>query len=164
PERHVERLWSLCDEFNRKYELGSCRSRVEFDSLWGSLSQERQLGVLAARERDGIQATLSCFDASEVKQNVVVKMSKALRSGVAVLRAVNRFLPFFRPPTVGETVRNLYLRNVAVHRDHDEALKLLVQHARYLAFQNRYSFVTIGLHERDPLRSIFRMIPKYTVV
>ena len=42
-------------------------------------------------------------------------------------------------------------------------MKLLVNHARNIVCERSYSFVSIGLHEKDPLNSCFSGLLKITI-
>jgi hypothetical protein len=135
------------------------------DDLAKTLSAEREeplSQVVVARVAGKIVATLCLHDTREVKRNVLLDASPAQRSALALLRVVGAPFPGFRIPRIGDSLRVLYVRFVACDEGHQQALKALVSVARAEAFRQRYTFLVIGLHERDPLRSLVRGIPRFT--
>jgi hypothetical protein len=147
-------------DFNRPYQFAPLRLEEELrrqrDGGGGS-----PMRIWVARKDGRIVATLSSFDTRQAKQHIVEGMSAPLRVGLGALRVL---LPLFSFPRLGEPVRILYLRHFAFAPGHGRALRALLQHARHDAFRKGYTFLTAGIHERDPLRHLFRRVPRYTVV
>jgi hypothetical protein len=63
---------------------------------------------------------------------------------------------------MGQALRLLSARYVACEDGHHAALEALLALARAEAFRHRFTFLMLGLHERDPLRSLVRRIPRFT--
>jgi ribosomal protein S18 acetylase RimI-like enzyme len=143
----------LVRRFNKSYQFAPAAG-----------AEEGTLRRLVAWKDDELVATLSTFDPHHLKQTVVTRMPPGLGLAVRALRAVSSVVPLFSFPMVGEPVSMLYLRHLACRGDHHAALGLLVQEVRRQAFQQRYSFVSVGVHERDPLRRLFRFMPRYSFV
>lgn len=168
----IPEICRLCNDFNKSYQLAPLKTGNDFryfGGVTGNINEsanEPALRILTARDPRGreIMATLCSFDAGHLKQNVVTAMPKLLRLGVNVLRFSSKILPFYTFPRVGEAIPLLYLRNVAFKEGHRQALQVLLQRVRRDVFQKRYSFVTIGIHEHDPLRFLVRGLPRYTFV
>jgi GNAT superfamily N-acetyltransferase len=152
----------LLDRFHRSRQFAPQLSK---DDLARTLSGQREKPfskMLVARNRGSIVATLSLHDTREVKRNVLIDASASLRGALALLRIAAAPLPGFRVPRIGEPLRVLYARFVACEEGHGQALQALVAMARAEAFRRRFTFLVIGLHERDPLRSLVRGIPRFT--
>jgi hypothetical protein len=152
----------LLDRFQRSRQFAPQLSK---DDLARTLSGQREepfSRMLVARNRGSIVATLSLHDTREVKRNVLIDASVSLRCALAFLRIAAAPLPGFRVPRIGEPLRVLYARFVACEEGHGQALQALVAMARAEAFRRRFTFLVIGLHERDPLRSLVRGIPRFT--
>lgn len=163
-ENDIPGICRICNDFNRSYQLGPLKTEDDFRSFRGAAANGPAMRILTARRDGEIMATLCSFDAGHLKQNVVTAMPESLRLLVNALRFSSKILPFYTFPKVGETIRLLYLRNVAFKEGHRRALRVLLQRVRHEVFRERYSFVTIGLHEHDPLRFLVRGLPKYTFV
>lgn len=158
-----EQLFELChlvDGFNTGYQLAPVIAEQDLRASEGSSA----LRTLAAFSNGTIQASISVFDAQFAKSNVVVEVPPPLRVVAGILRLGGAVVPMIPPPQVGEPLRMLYLRHVAFRPGHREALRHLLQRARNWAFTERYSLVTGGFHERDPLRSMVRGLPRFTFV
>ncbi|HYU53211.1 MAG TPA: GNAT family N-acetyltransferase [Gemmatimonadaceae bacterium] len=153
----------LCDDFNKAYQFAPRRTVDDFSvpAWWNGM--QWPLRVLAAREGGKLRATLCTFDTSEFKQNTLVDAPKPLRWALTGLRWISRVLPY-TVPKVGESVRLLYVRNLAFQQGHERALRSLLNYVRYAAYRQKYSFVTIGIHERDPMRLLVHGVIKYAVV
>jgi predicted N-acetyltransferase YhbS len=120
--------------------------------------------TLVARANGDIVATLTAIDTGNVKANVVIDMPLHLKVLTATLRSFGKIVPVVHLPKVGEAMRILYLRNAAVTPGYERALGVLISAIRNWAFTERYSFVTIGLHERDPRRRVLNRIPRFLFV
>ena len=122
--------------------------------------------VLVARDGARVVATLELFDPSRLKRNVLLGAPLITRMLLGALRPLNAafaaFAAFSGPPIprIGEAVRMAYIRRFAC--TDLAALTALVHRARLIALRHHFTFVAIGLHERDPLRRIVRGIPRFS--
>ena len=49
----------------------------------------------------------------------------------------------------------MYVKYLAVDKLEKPVVKLLINHARNMVYEKSYSFISIGLHEKDPLNACF---------
>jgi hypothetical protein len=63
---------------------------------------------------------------------------------------------------MGQALRLLTARYAACEDGQHLALEALLALARAEAFRHEFSFLMLGLHERDPLRRLVRRIPRFT--
>jgi GNAT superfamily N-acetyltransferase len=152
----------LLDRFHRSRQFSPQLSKDDLARTLSGQQEEPFSKMLVARNRGSIVATLSLHDTREVKRNVLIDASASLRCALALLRIAAAPLPGFRVPRIGEPLGVLYARFVACEEGHGQALQALVAMARAEAFRRRFTFLVIGLHERDPLRSLVRGIPRFT--
>jgi predicted N-acetyltransferase YhbS len=106
---------------------------------------------LVARADGEIQASISLVDVGDSRQNVIVRLPTLLGVLAAAIRAVRPIVPAPDLPRKGVPIRTLYVKALGCRPGHEAALDLLVREARRLAFVEGYHFVTVGLHEKDPL-------------
>ncbi|MBV9987017.1 MAG: GNAT family N-acetyltransferase [Chitinophagaceae bacterium] len=113
----------------------------------------------AAYYQDEMVASVCLSDMSSFKQNILVSTAWYITLAVSVIRALSKTV---RIPGNGEEIKLLYARGCWHAPGHAGAFKMLMSFAKQLAFRRGYSFLTVALHEKDPLRrSIkgFRSIP-----
>ena len=120
--------------------------------------------MLVVRDSGHVIATLTVEDTQSLRQNVLVGLPPYLRVALGVLRILALPVPGLRIPHVGESFATLYVRFIACTQGHEGALRRLISHARVEAFRHRFTFVSIGLHESDPMRSVVRRIPRLTFI
>ena len=80
--------------------------------------------------------------------------------GLGLTGAAGIFLIFQNSATA--VLQGLNVRYAACEDGHAPALQSLFRLARAEAFRHRFSFLSLGLHERDPLRSLMLGIPRFT--
>ena len=56
----------------------------------------------------------------------------------------------------------MYIKYLAVDKPGKQLVKLLINYARNIVYEKSYSFVSIGLHEKDPLNACFSGLFKLT--
>jgi len=120
--------------------------------------------VLVARAGGEVVATLTLFDPSKVKRNVLIAAPALVRAVLALIRAAITPFRKFPVPQIGDAVRVLYAVQCAHAEGHEAALRSLVKQARFDAYLKHCTFVVVGLHERDPLRAIVQGIPRFTFI
>jgi len=118
--------------------------------------------MLVARESGKVVATLTVEDTRTLRQNVLIGLPASLRIAVAVLRVLTLPIPGLSVPHVGSQLSMLYVRFMGCVEGCEEALRPLIAEARVLAYRHRFTFLSLGLHERDPLRFVVEGIPRFT--
>jgi len=136
-----------------KYEMGSVITK---DKLEGTR-------VFAIMEKDKMIAAMCLADTMDVKQNVVTKLSWKMRYPLKIINIMGRLFGISKMPLLNEPVRMIYIKYLAVNNCEKPIVRLLINHARNIAYERSYSFVSIGLHQKDPLNSCFAGLLKLTV-
>lgn len=152
----------LLDGLYRSRQFAPRLSEEELEHSFSGSREDPFSRLFVARTSERVVATLSLQDAREVKQNVLLDAPIALRGALGLLRIASAALPGFCVPRIGDSLRLLCARHIACEDGHLSALKCLLSMARAEAFRRRFTFLVIGLHERDPLRSLVRGIPGFT--
>jgi predicted N-acetyltransferase YhbS len=118
--------------------------------------------TLVARDSGRIVATLTVEDTRSLRQNVLVGLPPVLRMLLIVLRVL--MFPFsgFSVPQLGGQLSMLYVRLMGCSAGCEDALRALIAEARRCAYHSRFTFLSVGLHERDPLRFVVKGIPRFT--
>jgi hypothetical protein len=118
--------------------------------------------VLLVRDAGNVIATLTVEDTQHLRQNVLIGLPPSLRFALGAVRLLALPIPGLRVPRIGEPLKMLYVRFMACAEGHEEALRLLIAEARVEAFRHRFTFLSVGLHERDPLRFAIAGTPRLT--
>ncbi len=102
------------------------------------------------------------MDTMNVKQNVVTKISWKMKYLLKVVNSFNWVSGISKMPSINEPVRMMYIKYLAVNNAEKQLTKLLINYARNIVYERSYSFVSIGLHEKDPLNTCFSGLLKLT--
>lgn len=155
-------ITSLLDHFHRSRQFAPQLSEDDLAATFSAGGENPFSRIFVARSGSRIVATLALHDTSEVKRNVLLGASVPLRCALAVLRGATAAVSGFSVPRIGDPVKVIYARFIACEEGYSEALRALLSMARAEVFRRRFTFLVLGLHERDPLRSIVRGMPRFT--
>ena len=143
---------SLFNNFMKKFQLGPVYSENSFENTT----------LITASLNNKIVSAITLIDTSHAKQNVLIRLPFYLKIIFKSINAIKAFFPVVTLPEINEIIRILYIKSFACEPGQEEALKLLVGRARNIAYEKKYSFLAIGIHERDPILKIFSRYPKFT--
>ena len=152
PSQISEELMKFLNVHYSKFELGSV---VTNEKLEGST-------VFTVQENGEIIAALCLQDTMDVKQNVVTAVSWKMKYLLKILTLLNGILGLSKMPKMNEPVSMIYIKYLAVNNNEKQLVRLLIDHARNIAFEKSYSFVSIGVHEKDPLNNCLSGLFKMT--
>ncbi len=162
PPTDIYDIHALLNEFNSRFEFGSFLSDSDLEKELSILSSHNDTGFIEAKNNTGIVAAVSLIDTSSFKRNVIITMPAYLRYMISFLNCIGKTIPIPPLPRIGEPVNMLYIRHAAYVKNNPEALQSLFSYVRSYAYRKKYSFVTIGFHERDPRKKMLRFFPKFT--
>jgi ribosomal protein S18 acetylase RimI-like enzyme len=145
----------ILDFFNvyySRYELGTVLTAEKFDGT----------KTFIIRENEKIVAAMTLIDTMSVKQNVITSLSLKMKWALKVINTYSSIAGLSKMPTLNEPVRMLYIKYLAVASNSRLLVRLLVNFARNIAFEKSYSYVSIGLHEKDKINDCLSGLPKLT--
>jgi hypothetical protein len=157
-------LFGLLDSFNSNFEFGPCWSIDEFKKEADFFSQNRSMEFFVSYEDEKLVASISTFDTSSVKRNVVIGMPLYLRVMLAGLNTVRSIVPLPVFPKTGDPINILYLRHLCCIQDEIRPLRSLIRYICSIVPKEKYSFIAVGFHERDPFRKSVSVFPKFTFI
>jgi ribosomal protein S18 acetylase RimI-like enzyme len=158
PEYRIEEtpvndeLTGFLNRHYSQYELGPVITK--------EMLEETQ--IFTIRDKDKIIAAMCLSNTMNMKQNVVLKLSFKLNWILGFLNSFSRLLGYSKMPSINEPVGMLYIKYLAVDHYEMKLVKLLINKARNIVYDKSYSFVSIGLHEKDPLHKSFKGMLKLT--
>jgi ribosomal protein S18 acetylase RimI-like enzyme len=143
-------LINFLDQYYARHELGR---RIE-----AGLLLETNIYVL--RENGAIVAAICIADTMKAKQNVVTRLSWKMNLVLKCINSISKIAGISKMPVLNQPVKMIYIKYLAVNGTDRRLVRLLVNHARNLAYNAGYSFASIGLHEKDPLNGCFSGLPR----
>ena len=143
---------SFFNNFMKKFQLGPVYSESSFENTT----------LITASLNNKIVSAVTLVDILHAKQNVLIRLPVYLKSIFKMINAVKAIFPVVTLPEINEIVRILYIKSFTCEPGHEEALKLLLGRARNIAYEKKYSFLAVGIHEKDPFLKIFSRYPKFT--
>jgi hypothetical protein len=143
---------SFFNNFMKNFQFGLVYSESSFENTT----------LITASFNNTVVSAITLFDAGPAKQNVLIRLPFYLKSVVMAISALNAISPIVRLPKINNVVRILYIKSYACESGHEKALKLLIGRARNIAYEKKYNFLAIGIHENDPFLKIFSGYPKFT--
>jgi len=145
-------LLTFLNSHFRSYELGNV---ITTEKLEGST-------IFTVQENGKIIAALCLLDTMNVKQNVVTAVSWKIKYLLKILNSVNFIFGLSKMPELNKPVSMIYIKYLAVRNNEKPLVRLLIGHARNMAYEKSYSFVSVGVHEKDPLNNCFSGLFKMT--
>jgi ribosomal protein S18 acetylase RimI-like enzyme len=118
--------------------------------------------LYVVRDNGAVHAVVCLIDTMGVKQNVITKMPWRLSSLLFIANAIAPWVGMSRLPRANEPIHTLYIRYIAVRPANQSLFRALINCARDIAYKKGFSFVSLGLHERDPLNEGLRGMMKFT--
>ena len=161
-EEDLPEIAAILDGLSRKMNFAPPVRSDDLHRLIERTGAEAFRGMLVAREAGKVVATLTVEDTRTLRQNVLIGLPTSLRIAVTVLRVLALPIPGLSVPHVGSQLSMLYVRFMGCMEGCEEALRPMIAEARALAYRHRFTFLSVGLHERDPLRFVVEGIPRFT--
>ena len=112
--------------------------------------------LLLARRQGQIIGTIGLWDQSSYKQTVVRGYTDWLRAARPFYNFSAKLLTRPILPPVGAEIRSVYASFICVADDDPAVFQALLRQLYQLAAARGYSYLMIGLHERDPFLSVAR--------
>jgi hypothetical protein len=117
--------------------------------------------LIAIRNNETV-ASLSLVDVGSSKQNVLVRLPRSLNLIVSILRKFNKLVKILNLPEFNKPIKIMYIKVFAFKDGCEDALELLINQARTICLREKYCFLSIGIHEKDPLNKIFSQYLHFT--
>ncbi len=148
----TEELIQFLNSHSSKYQLGSV---ITEEKLEGTDS-------FVIRQNKKIIAAMCLIDTMGFKQNVVTRLSAKLKYLLSGINSIYKISGFSRMPLVNQPVRMMYIKYLAAKSGEKDLVRLMINHARNIVYDKSYSFVSFGLHEKDPMNKYFSGMLKLT--
>lgn len=134
-------ILKFLNDYYRQYELANVITR---DNLKGS-------SIFCVRKNSNLIAVMCLLDTSSMKQHLVLKLPWYLKLVTSIVNCACPLTGTTRLPSQNEPIKMLYLKYLAVANHDRDLIQALVYKAKNEVHKKTYSFVSFGLHEKDPL-------------
>ncbi len=134
----------LIDYFDRHYQQYELGPVITSDKLVNN-----ELYVIKAS--GNIVAAMCIADTMEVKQNVVTSMNWRIKVFLVVMNALRGIFSISPMPVINKPVMMMYIKYLVAENNNPALVKAMIDFARNRAYQKKFSFVSIGVHEKDLL-------------
>lgn len=114
------------------------------------------------RQDGQLMAVMCTIDTMGMKQNVVLKMPSHLKYLLKFINCFKNILKISKLPSENEPIKMLYIKYLAIPDYNSKLVSVLISYAKQLAYNKLYSFVSLGLHESDPLITKMPKFIKFT--
>jgi predicted N-acetyltransferase YhbS len=149
---HAEGMHDVYNRFTERYRFAKLFREDAF----------RDCVTVTASIGGAVKASLALVDVRALKQNVLLRIPRSAYPVLYALKAANLVTPVFTVPRPNMPIAILYIRAFAVEDGCEHCLDAAIRRARRYAFEHRYSFLTVGVHERDPLLRVFGRHARFT--
>lgn len=127
-----------------------------------TLKYFQQTMVFTIRQENQINAIMCLSDYSNSKHQIVTGLPWYLRCLLAVINSARGLFGGQRLPSINEPIKMLYIKHLVVKDNDKGLLKILIRTAQNEANKKAYAFVSLGLHQRDPLIKSLPKIFRFT--
>jgi ribosomal protein S18 acetylase RimI-like enzyme len=152
PATATVEILNFLNEHQRNYELGAVVTEKSLEGV--------EVFVVCRDEK--IIAAMCLADTMHVKQNVVTKISWKMKTLLTLVNALRGITGFSKMPGINNPVQMMYIKYLSIINNDKRISKILLNYARNLAYDKSYSFISVGLHEKDPLKACFSGLFKLT--
>lgn len=119
--------------------------------------------IWCAVENGVVVAAIALTDLEDVKQEVLVNVPLYLRPILKLTKQAKWKNSRMNVPYLNENIRILYIRSFYCLDRQEEALRILISHARNLAYRQQYHFLTVGIDERSKYLRFLSSFPTFTL-
>ncbi len=148
----TDEILSFLNVHSGKYELGPVITKEKLENV----------DVYKVEHDNEIIAAMCLVDTMDVKQNVVTRISPKMQLLLKAMNLYTGIMGMSKMPTVNQPVKMMYIKYLAVNKADTKLVKFLINYARDIAYRKSYSYISIGLHEKDPLHNCFKGLSKIT--
>ncbi len=161
-------------QFKTKYNIESSLINEELIDFYNTYYSKHELATVitkkklentilyVVRENDKIIAAMNLIDTMHMKQNVVLKLPLHIKYFSKIFNALSQVLKLSKIPEENEPIKMLYIKYFAVANYDKSLINALIKCAKADVYKKSYSFVSLGLHEKDPLIKYLPKVLRFT--
>jgi ribosomal protein S18 acetylase RimI-like enzyme len=114
-------------------------------------NQFQDTTIFKVEEKGKLIGVMCIADYNNCKQHIVIKLPWYLRLFISIMNLIRTIAGNNLLPSTNQPIKMLYIKYLAVKRKDRNLIKSLIRTAQNEVYSKSYSFVSLGLHEKDPL-------------
>jgi ribosomal protein S18 acetylase RimI-like enzyme len=149
---HSDEVIHFFGETYKNYQLGSQITKKKLEGT----------SIFIIRQNNVIVGAICLMDTMHLKQNIVTKLSMKMNILLKLTNSIGPLLGFSKMPLLNQPVNMIYIKYLAIKNNDKQVFKTLIAYAKNIAYEKSFSFVSIGLHEKDPIINNLSGMMKFT--
>ncbi len=143
-----QEIIDFLNEFYVNYQLAP---HVDADQL-------EDVAIFKVEHKGNLAAVMCIADYSNCKQHIALKLPWYLRLFISTINVLRTITGAVVLPSTNEPINMLYIKYLAVKKKDKQLIKSLLRKAQNEVHAKSYSFVSLGLHEKD---SLIQKLPSF---
>lgn len=143
-----KKLVDFLNDFYQQYQLAP---RI-------TQHQVKDTSLYKVEENGALIAVMCIADYNHCKQHIALKLPWYLRLCLDLINGFRTLLGAQLLPSTNQPINMLYIKYLALKKKDAQLIKSLIRQAQNEAYAKSYSFVSLGLHEKD---SLIRKLPRF---
>ena len=140
----TDEVLNFINSFYKNYQLAPYYTRANLEGT-------QLLGVY---EGESLKAVMGIGSLDKLKQNVVLKIPLYLKLFRGFMNILQPLMGTVKMPGINQPIRMLYLKLLALDEMGKDLTYAIFSKLEHEAYEQQYPFISIGLHENDPLQKI----------
>ncbi len=120
--------------------------------------QLKNTSIYTIEVNGNLEAVMCIADYNRCKQYVVLKLPWYFKLSISAINLIRTVMGTNQLPSVNQPIKMLFIKYLAVKNEDKRLIKSLIRQAQNEVYLKSYSFVSLGLHEKDSLR---KRLPKF---
>lgn len=143
-----QKIIDFLNEYHSNFQLAPV---LDYDQL-------ENTSIYTIEENNDLLAVMCIGDYNDCKQHIVISLPWYLQLSIIVMNLFRTISGTNLLPTTNQPIKMLHIKYLAVKRRDKRLIKSLIRRAQNEVQLKSYSFVSLGLHEKDPL---IEKLPKF---
>lgn len=136
-----KKILNFLNEYYSDFQLGPILDEWHLNDL----------SIYTIEDNDDLVAVMCIADYNDCKQHIALKLPWYLTFSITVMNFFRTLAGLDPLPSTNQPIKMLHIKYLAVKKKDERILKSLIRHAQKEVHLKSYSFVSLGLHEKDPL-------------
>ena len=143
-----QKILDFLNEYHSNFQLAPV---LDYEQL-------ENTSIYTIEKNNDLLAVMCIGDYNYCKQHIVLRLPWYLQLSITVMNLFRTILGANQLPTTNQPIKMLHIKYLGVKTKDKRLIKSLIRRAQNEVQLKSYSFVSLGLHEKDPL---IEKLPKF---